>query len=272
MTRETLPKALQLMFGHEGGYSNKKTDSGGPTKYGITQKTLAAHRGRPMTADDVKRLTLAEAEAIYVQSYWPQRGGDVLAAGLDYAAFDFGVSSGPARAVKMLQGVLGIVQDGNAGVQTAAAAKDYSGGMAALIKDYCDARLAFCHGLKGPQGWGPNGRGWERRITGIDPKGIIRPEPGVIGNALNLAVGVPPEAKSLPLPDSEELGTAKAVPPPQPTMITKENIGWAVSVLSAITAAFSANPILSSALAVVIVGGAAFGGLALYRRIKATPA
>ena len=46
MARETLSKALELMFGHEGGYSNVATDSGGPTKYGITHKTLAAHRGQ----------------------------------------------------------------------------------------------------------------------------------------------------------------------------------------------------------------------------------
>ncbi len=45
MARETLPVALDLMFGHEGGYSNVKTDRGGPTKYGVTHTTLAARRG-----------------------------------------------------------------------------------------------------------------------------------------------------------------------------------------------------------------------------------
>jgi lysozyme family protein len=45
MARETLSVALKLMFGSNGGYSNSKSDSGGPTKYGITHRTLAAHRG-----------------------------------------------------------------------------------------------------------------------------------------------------------------------------------------------------------------------------------
>lgn len=43
--RETLPKAFELMFGYEGGYVNAKSDRGGPTKYGITHRTLAKHRG-----------------------------------------------------------------------------------------------------------------------------------------------------------------------------------------------------------------------------------
>lgn len=31
MAKETLSTALALMFGHEGGYVNAKTDRGGPT-------------------------------------------------------------------------------------------------------------------------------------------------------------------------------------------------------------------------------------------------
>ena len=130
MARQTLPLALELMFGHEGGYSNAKTDSGGPTKYGVTHKTLAAHRGvASVTPDQVKALTLTEAEDIYRKGYWTQSGGDLLPAGLDYAAFDFGVNSGPARAVKVLQRTVGVVEDGNAGPATLAAVKAYKGGL-----------------------------------------------------------------------------------------------------------------------------------------------
>nr|WP_318283108.1 MULTISPECIES: glycosyl hydrolase 108 family protein [unclassified Ochrobactrum] len=46
MARQNLEPSLKLLFGDEGGYSNRATDSGGPTKYGITHKTLAAHACR----------------------------------------------------------------------------------------------------------------------------------------------------------------------------------------------------------------------------------
>ena len=44
MAGETLPVALELMFGHEGGYSNVSTDRGGSTKFGVTHTILASHR------------------------------------------------------------------------------------------------------------------------------------------------------------------------------------------------------------------------------------
>ncbi|MGK9336087.1 glycoside hydrolase family 108 protein [Sinorhizobium meliloti] len=98
MARETLPVALELTFGDEGGYSNVKTDRGGPTKYGVTHATLAAHRGvKAVTAEQVRAMSREEATDIYRRSYWQQCGGDLLPPGLDYAVFDFGVNSGPAR-------------------------------------------------------------------------------------------------------------------------------------------------------------------------------
>lgn len=107
--RETLPKALHLMFGDEGGHVNRKTDAGGPTRYGITQRTLSADLGRPASVEDVRNLTLARAEVIYRKSYWTQSGGDLLPTGLNYAVFTSGVMSGPAKAVKILQQIGGAV-------------------------------------------------------------------------------------------------------------------------------------------------------------------
>lgn len=192
--RETLPKALHLMFGHEGGYVNVATDRGGPTKYGITHTTLAAHRGvRSVTAAQVKALTLAEAEDIYRKSYWAQSGGDVLPVGLDYAAFDFGVNSGPGRAVMVLQQVVRVAADGKIGPQTLAAVKAYPGGVVKLIRDYCAARMAFLRGLTNPKtGFPVNGRGWTIRVTGVDPKGQWASVPGVVGHAVEMALSGTP--------------------------------------------------------------------------------
>jgi lysozyme family protein len=42
--RGNLENCVKLTFGDEGGYVNNPHDPGGPTKYGITLKTLAAYR------------------------------------------------------------------------------------------------------------------------------------------------------------------------------------------------------------------------------------
>lgn len=216
--RETLPTALRLMFGHEGGYSNRASDAGGPTKYGITHKTLAAHRGvKSVTAAQVKAMTLAEAEAIYRKSYWAQSGGDVLPVGLDYAAFDFGVNSGPSRAVKVLQGVVGVAQDGKIGPATLAAVGRYTGGVVKLIRDYCAARMAYLRGLTSPKtGFPVNGRGWTIRVTGVDPEGEYASQPGVVGHAVQMAMEAQPARptpKPVPVIDTLPAQSDRSSPP-----------------------------------------------------------
>jgi lysozyme family protein len=84
-------------------------DSGGPTKYGITQATLSRHRGKAATLEDVRNLTETEARAIYRQRF-------VVAPGflrvLDLSQpigeemVDTGANAGPARATTMLQQAL----------------------------------------------------------------------------------------------------------------------------------------------------------------------
>ena len=216
--RETLPAALKLMFGHEGGYSNRSSDAGGPTKFGITHKTLAAHRGvKSVTAAQVKAMPLAEAEAIYRKSYWTQSGGDVLPVGLDYAAFDFGVNSGPSRAVKVLQGVVGVAQDGKIGPATLAAVGRYPGGVVKLIRDYCAARMDYLRGLTSPKtGFPVNGRGWTIRVTGVDPKGEYASQPGVVGHAVQMAMEAQPARptpKPVPVIDTLPPQPARSSPP-----------------------------------------------------------
>ena len=47
-------RALASVFENEGGYSNKPADPGGPTNFGITQRTLAAWRKHPVTEQDAE--------------------------------------------------------------------------------------------------------------------------------------------------------------------------------------------------------------------------
>ncbi|WP_281423880.1 glycosyl hydrolase 108 family protein, partial [Mesorhizobium silamurunense] len=59
----------------------------------------------------------------YRRFYWDAVLGAELPDGVDCAVFDFAVNSGPGRAAKYLQAVLGVAQDGRVGPATVAAAR-----------------------------------------------------------------------------------------------------------------------------------------------------
>lgn len=90
-------------------YTDNPADSGGPTKYGITQETLARHRGRATTAAEVMRLTEAEAREIYFARYVVAPGYQpvlALSPSIGEELVDTGVNAGPARATQFLQRAL----------------------------------------------------------------------------------------------------------------------------------------------------------------------
>lgn len=284
--KENLSESLKLMFGHEGGYVNRKTDAGGPTKFGVTLDTLRSWRRNPaLDAFDVKMLTLDEATKIMHKQYWKLAGCDELPSGLDYAVFDFAVNSGPARAVKMLQKQLGIPADGLVGAQTLAAVERDSAyeDLVELIHDYCYDRLAWLKTLKGPTGWASNGRGWERRITGIDPLGKIKQEPGVIGHAVALAgktdqdraiehiEAIQPRLPQVdpvpPEPSFPETDTgAKAVPQDGNPWAKWESLGSLLpAILAPLAGLSSDNPIVWAAAAVMVVVAIAVAYRLVYR-------
>lgn len=263
--RQTLDDALRLLFGDEGGYVNAKTDKGGPTKYGITHKTLAAHRGlASVTAADVKAMTIEEAEEIYRLSYWGQSGGDLLPAGLDYMNFDFGVNSGPGRANRTLQDLVGVKPDGIIGIQTVEAVRRYPGGLTKLMLDFADARMAFLRSLTNPKtGFPVNGRGWTIRVTGKDPAGKWADQPGVIGNALKLSrsEAVEPEAPAVD-------GSAKASAEDKGILDTlKKPEAWGPlgGLLGTVATVFAGSGPVQYALSAAIVAAIGYG---IYRVVK----
>lgn len=164
MAASNWPAVARLVLQHEGGYVDHPKDPGGATNYGITLATLRAYRGKPTTKEDVRSLSPDMAKQIYKHQYWDTVKGDDLPAGLDYAVFDFCVNSGPDRAVRDLQKVLGTVAvDGVMGFNTIAACENY-GGLQTLIRDYCQHRLSFMKSLKT---WSTFGKGWERRVNEV---------------------------------------------------------------------------------------------------------
>lgn len=159
---------LAEILKHEGGYVDHPDDPGGATNLGITHKTLASWRGRPVTKQDVRDLTVTEASAIYRARYWNPVRGDSLPPGVDLAVFDFAVNSGPAKATMVLQSVLGVADDGVIGPITLAALAR-APGPATVIIGVCDARLAFLRRLST---WPTFGRGWTRRVSEVSAAGL----------------------------------------------------------------------------------------------------
>ena len=138
--------SLTLVLRWEGGFSDDRHDPGGPTNRGITIATL--RRNRPdATVDDLRRITMAECAAIYRSDYWDTVGGDNLASGLDLATFDASVNSGPGQARKWL------------------ARATRESGAAAQVRALCAARLGMLQGLRT---WSRFGRGWARRVAGVE--------------------------------------------------------------------------------------------------------
>lgn len=163
-------RVLSMIFGHEGTFSNrsKAADPGGATMYGVTAAVLGRYRhlGRDAAPQEVAQLTKAEAITIMADGYLKPVRFDDLPAGVDYAIADASVNSGPGRAIKLAQQVVGVRQDGVIGQQTLRAITLY--GATRFVHDYCAARLAFMRGLKN---WSQNKNGWTKRVKTVEEIG-----------------------------------------------------------------------------------------------------
>lgn len=117
--------ALRYLFQNEGGYVSDSNDSGGPTKYGVTIKTLGLWRGIECTAADVAALEKSEVEEIYYVLYWKPLGCDRMTRpSIATAIFDTGVLFGAHTAGMNAQvaaracGCLTLTLDGIVGPKT----------------------------------------------------------------------------------------------------------------------------------------------------------
>jgi lysozyme family protein len=140
---------LAVTLGYEGGWSNHPSDPGGATMKGITLATYRRYRPGA-TKTQLRNIPAKDVEAIYRAGYWDTVNGDRLAAGVDLAAFDAGVNSGPGRAWKWLMASIG--------------GPDHE-----TIKKLCAKRLGFMRALAI---WNTFGRGWSQRVAEIEAKGV----------------------------------------------------------------------------------------------------
>ncbi|WEF23338.1 holin-associated N-acetylmuramidase [Paracoccus sp. S3-43] len=117
----------------EGGYVNDPDDPGGATKFGVTIGTMKAlgldlNRDGRIDATDVRSLTRAQAQQIFVEHYFRRPRLAELPEVVQASVFDMYVNAG-TNAVKILQRLVArmgfaATADGVIGPQTIAAAQD----------------------------------------------------------------------------------------------------------------------------------------------------
>ena len=145
----------------EGGYVDDPDDHGGPTNFGITQLVYDEYRrAKGLAYAPVKEITRQVAREIYFDRYWKPIKPEVMREDMAIAAFDFGVNSGPTRAIKTLQAVLGLKDDGIIGPLTARRLQE---GTSTDVAYYLKARLDFVRSLRRKKFI----RGWQNRIFNL---------------------------------------------------------------------------------------------------------
>ena len=149
MANGNFQNCLPLTLREEGGYANDVGDPGGATENGITHATYDAYRAsNGLPSQDVRLMTVAERDDIYLGGYWNAIGAEALPAGVDLSGFDYGVNSGPKKARFEL-----------------AKATQAAADPAAIIEQIANDRLSFLHALPT---WSRFGPGWGPRVARIE--------------------------------------------------------------------------------------------------------
>jgi len=128
---------FEFLMRWEGGskITNHASDTGGLTKYGISQK----HNPDINVAD----LTEEEAKNVYFLRYWFPSKCPQLESYMQLVQFNCAVNCGVNTANKILQKVLGVTPDGVIGPVTFKALKDYSGGAELFVCTYLTYQVLF---------------------------------------------------------------------------------------------------------------------------------
>jgi lysozyme family protein len=165
--KDNFVDALIHVLKHEGGYVHHKLDPGGRTCLGVTQLVWEEWCGRESNEKEMRSLTPEMVAPLYRKKYWDKVNGDSLPDGLDYSVFDFAVNSGPGRAAKFLQELIGIKTDGFIGPMTLAALNNKP--IDELVKSYNAKRQSFLEELPKFKTFG---KGWSRRVVSVTTESL----------------------------------------------------------------------------------------------------
>lgn len=118
---------FEFILSTEGGYVNHPNDAGGPTNKGVTLETFK-QSGRDINGDgkidieDLKLISNEDTYKIFKSEYWDKcKGDEINSQSVANILVDWAYNSGVRIAVKHLQSILGVQQDGILGPATLAA-------------------------------------------------------------------------------------------------------------------------------------------------------
>ena len=160
--------AVEFTFKHEGGHVNDPKDPGGETNLGISDRRDGIIDGKADIDGDgtpdvaISKITIAQAEQLYYRSYWTPCRCDDLPPSVAVVLFDTAVNCGNNRAIKIMQKVLGVKDDGVIGAITINAANKMDAASTARLM--ADERLVFYRGLKT---FSHFGKGWTKRVEAL---------------------------------------------------------------------------------------------------------
>jgi lysozyme family protein len=160
---------LKKLLVHEGGYVNHPSDPGGMTNLGVTKRVWEEWTGHEVDEKQMRALTPEDVAPLYKRKYWDACRADDLVSGLDYCVFDVAVNSGPGRAIKFLQSVVGATPDGGFGPATLSLVEKAQEDPTRLIELYCAKRLEFLQSLKTFETFG---KGWSRRVAEVKEESL----------------------------------------------------------------------------------------------------
>ena len=114
-----LQKSIDIMMKLEGGKSDLKSDRGGRTNLGVTQREFDKYREKQgLPRKDVFNITKQEAQQVYKIGYWNIIKGDELPLNVAHAMFSYALTDGPQDSIRFVQRLLGVEVTGFMGPKT----------------------------------------------------------------------------------------------------------------------------------------------------------
>ena len=115
-------ETMKLMLNLEGGKTDEKSDRGGRTNFGITQRTYNDWlKQNKLKSSDVFKISKERALKIYKKQFWGVIKGDQLPHNVAKAIMSMALTDGPQDSVRFIQKLLNIEQTGFMGPKTLAA-------------------------------------------------------------------------------------------------------------------------------------------------------